>query len=174
MDKWIHPAFFFLIGSLLLPFVKGKAKKCFTLLIPILSIIDVALMKVGTYGSVNFLGMNLVFGRVDKLSLVFAWVFVIMAFLGALYALHVKEDGHHIAGSYYIGASLGATFRGRLSDALYLLGNYGLFFGIPCLVPQRTTFHRCRLSLSPRSRFRRTSLLYRYDALLCQNRQSCL
>jgi multicomponent Na+:H+ antiporter subunit D len=35
-----------------------------------------------------------------------------MAFLGALYALHVKEDGHHIAGSYYIGASLGALFAG--------------------------------------------------------------
>jgi multicomponent Na+:H+ antiporter subunit D len=69
-------------------------------------------MKVGTYGSVSFLNMNLVFGRVDKLSLVFAWVFVIMAFLGALYALHVKEDGHHIAGSYYIGASLGALFAG--------------------------------------------------------------
>jgi multicomponent Na+:H+ antiporter subunit D len=112
MDKWIHPAFFFLIGSLLLPFVKGKAKRYFILLIPVLSIIDVAFMKVGTYGSLNFLGMNLVVGRVDKLSLVFAWVFVIMAFLGALYALHVKEDGHHIAGSYYIGASLGALFAG--------------------------------------------------------------
>jgi multicomponent Na+:H+ antiporter subunit D len=112
MDKWIHPAFFFLIGSLLLPFVKGKAKKCLILLIPILSIIDVAFMKVGTYGSIHFLNVNLVVGRVDKLSLVFAWVFVIMAFLGALYALHVKEDGHHIAGSYYIGASLGALFAG--------------------------------------------------------------
>jgi multicomponent Na+:H+ antiporter subunit D len=35
-----------------------------------------------------------------------------MAFLGALYALHVKEDGHHIAGSFYIGSSLGAVFAG--------------------------------------------------------------
>jgi multicomponent Na+:H+ antiporter subunit D len=112
MDKWIHPAFFFIIGSLLLPFVKGTAKKLLTIIIPIVAIIDVALMKVGTYGSIHFLNVNLVFGRVDKLSLVFAWVFVIMAFLGALYALHVKEDGHHIAGSYYIGASLGAIFAG--------------------------------------------------------------
>jgi len=112
MNNWVHPAIFYLVGSLLIPFVKGQAKKFFILLIPVLSIVDVAFMKVGTYGSVNFLNMNLVFGRVDKLSLVFAWVFVIMAFLGALYALHVKEDGHHIAGSYYIGASLGALFAG--------------------------------------------------------------
>ncbi|MCX5802056.1 MAG: Na(+)/H(+) antiporter subunit D [Proteobacteria bacterium] len=112
MDKWIHPALFYLLGSLLIPFVKGKAKKFLTLLIPILSIIDVAFMKTGTYGSVSFLNMNLVFGRVDKLSLVFAWVFVIMALLGAIYALHVKENGHHIAGFYYVGSSLGAIFAG--------------------------------------------------------------
>jgi multicomponent Na+:H+ antiporter subunit D len=112
MNSWVHPTIFYLVGSLLIPFVKGQTKKFLILLIPVLSIIDVAFMKVGTYGSVSFLNMNLVFGRVDKLSLVFAWVFVIMAFLGALYALHVKEDGHHIAGSYYIGASLGALFAG--------------------------------------------------------------
>ncbi|MDP2725860.1 MAG: Na(+)/H(+) antiporter subunit D, partial [Syntrophales bacterium] len=48
----------------------------------------------------------------DRLSMVFAWVFVIMAFLGALYALHREEDGHHIAGFFYVGGSLGAIFAG--------------------------------------------------------------
>ncbi len=113
MDKWLHPALFYFIGSLLLPLIKNeKAKKVFILLIPVLSIIDVALMHEGIYGSYRFLNTTVIFGRVDKLSLVFAWVFVIMAFLGALYALHVKEDGHHIAGSFYIGSSLGAIFAG--------------------------------------------------------------
>ncbi len=112
MDSWIHPAIFYLLGSLLVPFARGNAKKFLILLIPTLSIIDVAIMKEGVYGSYNFLSTTLVLGRVDKLSMVFAWVFVIMAFLGALYALHVKEDGHHIAGNYYIGSSLGAIFAG--------------------------------------------------------------
>ncbi|MCX5817150.1 MAG: Na(+)/H(+) antiporter subunit D [Proteobacteria bacterium] len=113
MDRWLHPAVFYFIGSLLLPFIKHeKAKRFFILLIPVLSIIDVALMQEGVYGSFRFLNTTLIFGRVDKLSLVFAWVFVIMAFLGALYALHVKEDGHHIAGSFYVGSSLGAIFAG--------------------------------------------------------------
>jgi len=113
MDRWLHPSVFYFVGSLLLPFIKGeKAKKFFLLLIPSLSIIDVALMQEGIYGVINFLNINLIFGRVDKLSLVFAWVFVIMAFLGALYALHVKEDGHHIAANFYIGSSLGAIFGG--------------------------------------------------------------
>lgn len=113
MDKWLHPAIFYFIGSLLLPLIKNeKAKKLFILLVPILSIVDVALMQEGVYGSYRFLNTTVIFGRVDKLSLVFAWVFVIMAFLGALYALHVKEDGHHIAGNFYIGSSLGAIFAG--------------------------------------------------------------
>lgn len=112
MDSWIHPAIFFFIGALILPFFSGKAKKIFLLLVPALSIIDVALMTEGVFGSYHFLNADIIFGRVDKLSLVFAWVFTIMAFLGAIYALHVDEDGHHIAGSFYVGGSLGAIFAG--------------------------------------------------------------
>ena len=112
MDRWIHPAIFFFIGALILPLFRGKAKKFVILLIPALSIIDVALMMEGVYGSYSFLNANIIFGRVDKLSLVFAWVFTIMGFLGAIYSLHVEEDGHHIAAYFYVGASLGAIFAG--------------------------------------------------------------
>ena len=112
MDNWIHPSFIFFVGALLVPLVKGKAKKILLLLIPTLSIVDVALMREGTYGAFTFLNMHILFGKVDKLSLVFAWVFTIMAFLGALYALHRDDDGHHIAGSFYVGGSLGAIFSG--------------------------------------------------------------
>jgi len=112
MDRWIHPAIFFFIGALILPLFRGKAKKFVILLIPALSIIDVALMMEGVYGSYSFLNADIIFGRVDKLSLVFAWVFTIMGFLGAIYSLHVEEDGHHIAAYFYVGASLGAIFAG--------------------------------------------------------------
>jgi len=112
MDRWIHPAIFFFIGALILPLFRGKAKKFVILLIPALSIIDVALMIEGVYGSYSFLNANIIFGRVDKLSLVFACVFTIMGLLGAIYALHVEEDGHHMAAYFYIGASLGAIFAG--------------------------------------------------------------
>jgi len=112
MDRWVHPALFFFLGGLLLPLFKGKIKKAFILLIPIFSIISVAMTNYGNYGQYHFLNVAGLFGRVDKLSMVFAWVFVIMAFLGALYALHREEDGHHIAGFFYVGGSLGAIFAG--------------------------------------------------------------
>ena len=112
MDSWIHPALFFFVGALLLPLLRGKAKKGFILLIPVAAIVSVASARYGIYGAYHFLGVEGVFGRVDKLSMVFAWVFVIMAFLGALYALHREEDGHHMAGFFYVGSALGALFAG--------------------------------------------------------------
>jgi len=112
MDRWVHPSLFFFLGALILPLLRGKIKKGFILLIPVLAIISVALTQYGSYGQYHFLNVVGLFGRVDKLSMVFAWVFVIMAFLGALYALHREEDGHHIAGFFYVGSSLGAVFAG--------------------------------------------------------------
>jgi multicomponent Na+:H+ antiporter subunit D len=112
MDNFLHPAIIFFTGVLLTPLLRGHWKKAMLLMIPSLAIINVALMSAGTYGQVSFLGMELVLGRVDRLSLVFAWVFVIMALLGAIYAMHVREDGHHMAACMYVGGSLGAIFAG--------------------------------------------------------------
>ena len=112
MIKWVHPALFFFLGGLLLPFFKGKAKQAVILLIPAGAIMAVALTSAGQYGQYHFLNITGLFGRVDRLSLVFAWVFVIMAFLGALYGLRRAETGHHIAGCFYVGSALGVVFAG--------------------------------------------------------------
>ena len=68
----------------------------------------------GTYGVVSFLGQELVFGRVDSLSLGFSYVFSLMAFLGMVYALHVEDDTQHVAALTYAGGALGVTFAGDL------------------------------------------------------------
>ena len=112
MTEWIHPGFLYLFGALLIPLIQGKGKKLYLLLIPILSIVDVAFMRPGTYWSTDYLGFTITLGRVDKLSLCFAWVFTIMALLSVLYGLHRKEDGHHMAAYIYVGSSLGAIFAG--------------------------------------------------------------
>ena len=52
--------------------------------------------------------------RVDKLSLVFGYVFHLAAFLGAIYALHVRDRVQHSAGTLYAGSSIGALFSGDL------------------------------------------------------------
>jgi multicomponent Na+:H+ antiporter subunit D len=82
------------------------------LMLPAAALMDCLLTKPGTYGMITFLGQNLIFGRVDRLSLVFSYVFSLMALLGMIYALHVEEDSQHVATLTYAGSALGVTFAG--------------------------------------------------------------
>ncbi len=82
------------------------------LALPTAALVAAVLMKPGTYGVVQFLGQEVVFGRVDALSLVFCYVFALMALIGIVYALHVDDDAQHIAALTYAGSALGATLAG--------------------------------------------------------------
>lgn len=110
--EFIHPGLIFIFGSLLLPFLKGWVRRVYLIVIPVLSILVLTWIKEGTYWQFSYLGHELILGRVDKLSLCFLWVFTIMALLGGIYGLHVEQIGHHIAGFWYIGSSLGAVLAG--------------------------------------------------------------
>ncbi len=112
MIEWIPPATIFILGALLIPFLKGRVKQAYMLLLPVLAFIDLLNMSYGTQWVYNFLGYEIIFGKVDKLSMVFGYVFVIMGFAGILYALHVKEDLQHVAAFLYSGSALGVVFAG--------------------------------------------------------------
>ena len=63
----------------MLPFLPGKTGWKWLLLVPsIIAIWSVMTIAPGDYGQVVWLGQTLHFGRVDKLSLIFAQVFAIM------------------------------------------------------------------------------------------------
>jgi len=112
MIDWVHPSVFLILGALFLPLFKGKAQRIYIILLPLLALLTVMLMSPGVHGVVNFLGFELIFGRADKLSLAFAYVFSSAALIGAIYALHVKDVSQHVAAFVYAGSSLGATFAG--------------------------------------------------------------
>ncbi len=114
MIDWVHPSILLILGAPLIPLFKGRMRKVYVLLLPALALAAVLAMSPGTFGAVRFLGLDLVFGRVDKLSLVFAYVFASVALIGSIYALHVEDNGQHIAAFVYAGSSLGATFAGDL------------------------------------------------------------
>src|SRR5207247_343942 len=110
--EWLHPGLLLIVGAWVLPLLKGNVKRAAMLVLPAAALIDCFVMRPGTYGVTNFLGQQVVFGRVDRLSLVFSYVFSIMAFIGMLYALHVKDDSQHVAALTYAGSALGVTFAG--------------------------------------------------------------
>ncbi len=109
---WVHPGVLLVAGAWLLPFVKGRIKRVAMIALPAAALLDCLLMKPGTYGVASFLGQQIIFGRVDRLSLVFSYVFSLMAVVGMIYALHVKDDSQHVAALSYVGSALGVVFAG--------------------------------------------------------------
>jgi multicomponent Na+:H+ antiporter subunit D len=112
--EWLHPGLVLIMGAWILPFLKGGVKKFGMLAVPAAAMFLCYTMQEGTFGEVSFLGQDLVFGRVDRLSLIFSYVFSLMALLGMVFALHVDDDTQHISALGYAGGALGVTFAGDL------------------------------------------------------------
>jgi multicomponent Na+:H+ antiporter subunit D len=121
----LPPAAIFIVGSILIPFLKGRLRQIYLLLLPIVAFVNLLYLTEGVFWIHHIGGFDLILGRVDSTStsLPFAYIFVIMAFLGALYAIHVKQSSEHVAAFILVGASLGAVFAG---DYLSLY----IFFGL--------------------------------------------
>jgi multicomponent Na+:H+ antiporter subunit D len=110
--NWVHPGLVLILGAFLVPVLKGGVKRGYLVALPGAALVLTFLMKPGTYGVVRFAGQEVVFGRVDRLSLLFCYVFALMALVGMIYALHVEDDPQHMAALTYAGSALGATLAG--------------------------------------------------------------
>ncbi len=111
---WLHPGLLLMLGAALIPFLQGRVRQAYLVAVPVIVLADVITMTPGKYGLVSFLDYQLTLGRVDKLSLVFGYVFSIMAVIGSVYSLHVKGARHHVAAWVYVGGALGVVFSGDL------------------------------------------------------------
>jgi len=112
MIEWLHPGLLLIGGAAAVPFLKGRALQAYLPLLAAVALLDCILMTPGMFGKAQFLGYQLTFGRVDRLSLVFAYVFTLAGVIGFIYALHVKDRLQHIAALIYLGSALGVTFAG--------------------------------------------------------------
>jgi len=109
---FMHPATLFIVGALLLPlFRKFNAQKIWLVVVPLLAFIQIRYLP-ESFGTVEWLGFELQFGRVDQLTMVFLHVFTLMALIGSIFGLHVKESGQHAAAWLYVAGSLGTTLAG--------------------------------------------------------------
>ncbi|MFY9268475.1 MAG: Na(+)/H(+) antiporter subunit D [Candidatus Manganitrophaceae bacterium] len=114
MIEWLHPGLLLIFGAPVILLLKGRVRQAYQILLPATAFLSLLLLSPGRYGVVSFLGNELVFGRVDKLSLVFGYIFTLMATIGMVYSLHVKNHGEPIAAFTYAGSALGVVFSGDL------------------------------------------------------------
>ncbi|NRA82622.1 MAG: Na(+)/H(+) antiporter subunit D [Gammaproteobacteria bacterium] len=116
MTEWFSfsmiPALVLILGGLLLPLFKGVGQKAYSLLIPVLVIIAMTQIETGSFGEIDFAGVSLVIFKVDQLSMVFGWVFAIMALIGNIYSLHICDTGQRVAAMLYSGSAFLVVFAG--------------------------------------------------------------
>jgi len=108
----IAPPLIFIIGALLIPFLKGRLKSVFMLSIPVLTFIILVHIPEGKHWVFSILDYDLILGRVDRLSRIFGYIFTIISFIAIIFALKIDDDVQHVSGMIYAGATLGVTLAG--------------------------------------------------------------
>ncbi len=110
----LPPATVMMLGALLLPLLRGRLQSIYMVALPLLSFVHLLQFSPGTYGRIEFFDYALACVRVDKLSLVFGYIFHIMAILGSVYAFHLRDRIQHGASLIYAGGAIAAVFAGDL------------------------------------------------------------
>lgn len=110
----ITPGLVLICGGMLVPLLPPRLRPWLMVLLPIVAFAHLLTLPHGDWGRVQVMDLSLVTLRVDKLSLLFGYVFLLAALLGGVYALHVRDTAQQAAALIYAGSALGAVFAGDL------------------------------------------------------------
>ena len=111
-------AIIFVIGAVILPILPRKMRSSAYLVVVALAFYLLLQLEAGASLTIPFLDYELVVMRVDRLSLVFGYVFVLMGFLGGVFGFHVKDTLQQVVALLYVGSSVGVVFAGDLFTLL--------------------------------------------------------
>lgn len=103
-----------MFGALAAIVLRGWARNILMLAAPIVGTLNLMGLEHGVLWSLEFMGYALEPVRVDKLSLLFGYLFHLASFIAVVYALHVKDTVQHVAGLAYAASAVGAIFAGDL------------------------------------------------------------
>lgn len=103
-----------MLGALAAIITRGQLRAALMLAAPIWGALELWGLAPGMVLSSEFMGYALEPVRVDKLSLLFGYLFHLAAFIAVIYALHVKDTVQHVAGLSYAASAVGAVFAGDL------------------------------------------------------------
>ncbi|MBV71755.1 MAG: Na(+)/H(+) antiporter subunit D [Myxococcales bacterium] len=114
MSNYIFPGFILIFGGLLLPLFPKSLRKWVALALPVLSCVHMHYLPEGYALTTQIFEYTLTPVRMDKLSLVWGYVFHLAALMSVLYQMHVKDTLQDVSGITYAGAAVGAVFAGDL------------------------------------------------------------
>ena len=103
----MHPALPLILGGLLIPVLTCSLRRLVLVVAPLLGLFNLVGMSPDQSCSFVIAEFRLDFLRIDKLSMLFGYLFHIAAFLAAVYSLHLKEKIQPATGLLYAGSAVG-------------------------------------------------------------------
>lgn len=102
------------IGGLLALFTRGKLRCVLMLAAPLVGALLLYGLTPDALVHVQLMGMELTPIRADSLSMLFGYLFHLAAFIGVIYALHLKDTAQLVSSLCYAACAVGAVFAGDL------------------------------------------------------------
>ena len=134
MAVWIHPGIVIMLGAFLLPMLgPRKVKQVYLVLLPTIGLLLLLLTSMGYFGAIPvypgalhkwrlpFLHYTLELGRIDKLSMIFAYVYVVIGIAMLIFAIREKNDWEHVCALIHIGSSVSAIFARDLFSYIFFV-----------------------------------------------------
>ncbi|MGH8667680.1 MAG: Na(+)/H(+) antiporter subunit D [Burkholderiales bacterium] len=109
-----HPGAVLIVAAGLLALLRGGPRTAVAIIAPLIALGLAWRMEEGVHWSTRFLGLDVVPFMVDRLSRLFALIFALMAFAGALFALNQPRRLELPAAFLYAGSAIGVALAGDL------------------------------------------------------------
>lgn len=111
----LPPAIIMMAGAMLAFAVPNRLRGPLTVMVPMLALGQMLwVLEAGDSWSMDWLSLELMPLRVDRLSLVFGFVFALTALVGGLFAWHKHDRSEQTSALVYAAAALGVVFAGDL------------------------------------------------------------
>ena len=137
MPEALHPAALYLVGALIIPFLRGTLRQSVALAIPIAGLVNFFQIPEGVHWSFTLMDFELVLGRADGWSLIFLNIFTVLSFVGILYILKENRSLDLSAGLLYAGAAMGVVLAGDLIT-LFFFWEMLTLGAVLCILARKT------------------------------------
>lgn len=113
-EHLFSPGLILIIGALAVPLMPLVLRRAYLLFLPVVTFWYILGLEPGDVQTIAFMGYQLEPLRVDKLALVWGYIFSLASFLGVLFALHQDDPVQDVSALVYAGSGISAVFAGDL------------------------------------------------------------
>ncbi len=137
MFEAVPPAAIYLLGALLVPFLKGRSRQIFALAIPLVGLLNYTAITEGVHWTASLLDFELILGRADRWSLIYLNIFTVLSFIGILYIINDNKALDLSAGLLYAGSAMGVVMAGDLLT-LFFFWEMLTMGAVLCILARKT------------------------------------